>query len=228
MGSGDTVVQQVPLCEPELLHANHHLLFRILETLKDANIQSSITIMLGDIVVSFSSIIDENSDKLYWGLSDTDLIMKKDMLTVLTHLILNGMIKVKGQLGEIAKCLEDEELCIPDLAKLFFMDLSMKDNTIYNNLPDGACTSFFFFFGSLHPTYAYSVHPVISHLSVGKHAMNEDGFQRPMRYIFTFIKKVTCPACPRPIPILTFVFQQEKQAESFIEKLCQCFLLQLR
>ena len=31
---------------------------------------------------------------------------------------------------------------------------------------------------------------VISHLSVGDHAMDEEGFQRTMRYIFTFIEKV--------------------------------------
>ncbi|KAF8269469.1 non-SMC mitotic condensation complex subunit 1-domain-containing protein [Lactarius quietus] len=163
--------------------ANHHLLFRILETSKDANIRSNIAIALGDVAVSFSTIIDENSDELYRGLSDTDLVVKKNTLMVLTHLILNGMIKVKGQLGEMAKCLEDDEPRIADLAKLFFTDLSTKDNAIYNNLPD-----------------------VISHLSVGEHAMDEEGFQRTMRYIFTFIEK-------------------EKQAESIVEKLCQRFRL---
>ncbi|KAH9074289.1 non-SMC mitotic condensation complex subunit 1-domain-containing protein [Lactarius deliciosus] len=163
--------------------ANHHLLFRILETSKDANIRSNIAIALGDVAVSFSTIVDENSDELYRGLSDTDLVVKKNTLMVLTHLILNGMIKVKGQLGEMAKCLEDEEPRIADLAKLFFTDLSTKDNAIYNNLPD-----------------------VISHLSVGEHAMDEEGFQRTMRYIFTFIEK-------------------EKQAESIVEKLCQRFRL---
>ncbi|KAF8474388.1 non-SMC mitotic condensation complex subunit 1-domain-containing protein [Russula ochroleuca] len=163
--------------------ANHHLLFRILETSRDANIRSNIAIALGDVAVSFSTIVDENSDELYRGLSDPDLVVKKNTLMVLTHLILNGMIKVKGQLGEMAKCLEDEETRIADLAKLFFTDLSTKDNAIYNNLPD-----------------------VISHLSVGEHAIDEEGFQRTMRYIFTFIEK-------------------EKQAESIVEKLCQRFRL---
>ena len=189
------------------------------------NIRSNIAITLGDVAVSFSTIVDENSDELYRGLLDTDLVMKKNTLTVLMHLILNGMIKIKGQLSKMAKCLEDEVPRIADLTKLFFTDLSTKDNVIYNNLPNGACTSFFFFFGSLRPAYAYSVHPSISHLSVGEHVMDEDGFQRTMRYIFTFIEKVTCPARLCPIPILTFVFQQEKQAESIVEKLCQCFLL---
>lgn len=88
------------------------------------------------MAVSFNTIIDENSNELYKGLSDKDLVVKKNTLMVLTHLILNGMIKVKGQLGEMAKCVEDPETRITDLAKLFFKELSGKDNAIYNNLPD--------------------------------------------------------------------------------------------
>src|ERR1700733_14928869 len=54
--------------------------------------------------MSFSNIVDENSNELYKGLSDGDLVVKKNTLVVLTHLILNGMIKVEGQLGEMTKC----------------------------------------------------------------------------------------------------------------------------
>ncbi|KAG1861252.1 non-SMC mitotic condensation complex subunit 1-domain-containing protein [Suillus subluteus] len=160
---------------------HHHLLFKILETSRDPNIRSNIVIALGDVAVSFSNIIDENSNELYKGLSDGDLVVKKNTLMVLTHLILNGMIKVKGQLGEMAKCLEDEEPRISDLAKLFFTELSTKDNAIYNNLPD-----------------------VISHLSTGDHAVEEEIFKSTMRYIFSFI---------------------EKAAENIVEKLCQRFRL---
>ncbi|KAG1823708.1 non-SMC mitotic condensation complex subunit 1-domain-containing protein [Suillus subaureus] len=160
---------------------HHHLLFKILETSKDPNIRSNIVIALGDVAVSFSNIVDENSNELYKGLSDGDLVVKKNTLMVLTHLILNGMIKVKGQLGEMAKCLEDEEPRISDLAKLFFTELSTKDNAIYNNLPD-----------------------VISHLSTGDHAVEEEIFKSTMRYIFSFI---------------------EKASENIVEKLCQRFRL---
>lgn len=112
----------------------------------------------------------QNSDRLYQGLTDKDVVVKKNTLMVLTHLILNGMIKVKGQLGEMAKCLEDEDPRISDLAKLFFTQLSTKDNALYNNLQD-----------------------VISHLSIGAHAVDEDMFERTMRFIFTFIDKVRWP-----------------------------------
>lgn len=113
------------------------LLFKIMETSRNPIIKSNIVIALGDVAVCFNTMIDENSNRLYDGLSDHDLTVKKNTLMVLTHLILNGMIKVKGQLGEMAKCLEDEDQRIADLAKLFFQELSTKDNAIYNNLPDG-------------------------------------------------------------------------------------------
>lgn len=119
-------------CEDHLM-----LLFKLLET-SDPIIRSNIVIALGDIAVCFSTLMDQNSDRLYAGLTDRDLTVKKNTLMVLTHLILNGMIKVKGQLGEMAKCLEDEEKRISDLAKLFFEELSTKENAIYNNLPDAS------------------------------------------------------------------------------------------
>ncbi|EIW67908.1 hypothetical protein TREMEDRAFT_32861 [Tremella mesenterica DSM 1558] len=165
-------------CEQHLV-----LLFKILETSRDPVVRSNIVIALGDIAVCFGSMIDDNSERLYQGLADPDLVVKKNTLMVLTHLILNGMIKVKGQLGEMAKCLEDPDQRISDLARLFFTELSTKDNALYNNLQD-----------------------VISHLSIGNHAVDEETFERTMRFIFTFIEK-------------------DKQAEAIVEKLCQRFRL---
>ncbi|KAF8309106.1 hypothetical protein DL93DRAFT_2063311 [Clavulina sp. PMI_390] len=164
--------------------ANLMLLFKIMETSRDPIIRSNCIIALGDVAVRFSHLVDENNNKLYDGLSDKDMTVKKNTLMVLTYLILGSMIKVKGQLGEMAKCLEDEDSRIADLAKLFFTELSSnKDNAIYNNLPD-----------------------VISHLSIGDHALEEEAFQRTMKYIFTFVEK-------------------EKQADAIVEKLCQRFRL---
>ncbi|POW12989.1 hypothetical protein PSHT_07936 [Puccinia striiformis] len=165
-------------CEKHLM-----LLFKILETSKSPAVRSNIIIALGDIAVCFATIMDQHSDGLYKGLTDSDLEVKKNTLMVLTHLILNGMIKVKGQLGEIAKCVNDPEKRISDLP-LFFDELSKKDqNAIYINLPD-----------------------MISHLSVGKHAVDAPLFRSVMDNIFKHLKK-------------------DKQSESIVEKLCQRFRL---
>ena len=59
-------------------------------------------------------------------LSDESVLVRKNTMTVLSHLILNDMLKVKGQISAIALCLEDSESRIADLAKLFFHELAKK------------------------------------------------------------------------------------------------------
>lgn len=69
-------------------------------------------------------------------LRDKDARVKKNALMVLMHLILNDMIKVKGQVYEMAVCMESDDQRISDLARLFFSELSRKGNHLYNILPD--------------------------------------------------------------------------------------------
>jgi len=74
---------------------------------------------------------------IYKNLRDTNVIVRKNTLMVLTHLILNDMIKVRDSISEIALLLEDSHASISDLARLFFQELSKKGkNPIYNILPD--------------------------------------------------------------------------------------------
>ena len=59
------------------------------------------------------------------------------MLMVLTHLILNDMIKVKGQVCHVVLSLLDQDEQISDLAKVFFTELSKRSNNpIYNLMGD--------------------------------------------------------------------------------------------
>ncbi|GAN09384.1 condensin complex component cnd1 [Mucor ambiguus] len=146
-------------CEKKL-----QLLFTILEKSKDASIRSNIVIALGDMAVCFNTLIDDNITFLYNRLSDPDTIVRKNAVMVLTHLILNGMVKVKGQISEMAKCLEDQDQRISDLAKLFFTELASKDNAIYNNLPD-----------------------IISSLTNSQpNRLEEESFRKIMKFIFSF------------------------------------------
>jgi condensin complex subunit 1 len=142
------------------------LLFTILEKSNDPIIKSNIIIGLGDMAICFNSLIDQNISYLYNRLSDNNLSVKKNALMVTTFLILNGMIKVKGQISEMAKCLVDPEKKISDLAKLFFTELSTKDNAVYNNLPD-----------------------VISNLSHPEIGVCEEKFKMILKFLLEFIKK---------------------------------------
>ncbi|KUJ14859.1 uncharacterized protein LY89DRAFT_620076 [Mollisia scopiformis] len=120
----------------EYCETNLPLLITILERSKDPITRSNVVIALGDMAVCFNHLIDENTDFLYRRLNDKDASVKRTCLMTLTFLILAGQVKVKGQLGEMAKCLEDEDKRIADLSRMFFTELSTKDNAVYNHFVD--------------------------------------------------------------------------------------------
>ncbi|ERF70955.1 hypothetical protein EPUS_06740 [Endocarpon pusillum Z07020] len=120
----------------EYCERNLPLLITILERSDDPIVRSNAVIALGDMAVCFNHLIDENTDFLYRRLNDRDGSVKRTCLMTLTFLILAGQVKVKGQLGEMAKCLEDEDKKIADLARMFFTELSTKDNAVYNHFVD--------------------------------------------------------------------------------------------
>ena len=59
--------------------------------------------------------------------------MRHNTLTVLTHLVLNDMVKVRGQVSEMALCLEDADERIQDMARLFFGEFKLKQQGIYTH-----------------------------------------------------------------------------------------------
>ena len=81
--------------------------------------------MAGNETVIKCCVIAHNVP-LLCRLRDESSHVRKNTLMVLTHLILNDMVKVKGQISEMATCLEDKDSRISDLAKLFFLELSKK------------------------------------------------------------------------------------------------------
>lgn len=68
---------------------------------------------------------------------------------------------------------------------------------------------------------------VISHLSAGDHAVDEEMFKNTLRHIFTYIEKVIIFSTDfrRKRCLIRLSFSQEKQAENVVEKLCQRFRL---
>ena len=75
--------------------------------------------------------------KVYYTLRDKDQNVRKTTLMVITHLILNGMLKLKSEICDVALLLNDENVKIQNLVKLFFYELHKKDpNVIYNLLPE--------------------------------------------------------------------------------------------
>ncbi|POS84635.1 ARM repeat-containing protein [Erysiphe pulchra] len=149
----------------EYCETNLPLLITILERSRDPITRSNVVVALGDMAVCFNHLIDENTDFLYRRLNDKDASVKRTCLMTLTFLILAGQVKVKGQLGEMAKCLEDEDKKIADLSRMFFTELSTKDNAIYNHFID-----------------------MFSLLTTQKE-LEEDSLRRILKFLASFIEK---------------------------------------
>lgn len=74
---------------------------------------------------------------MQYRLSDPSLLVRSNTLQVLTHLLLNDMIKLKGHVKEIVLCLLDKDAQIRDRSNLFFRRLSERSqNPLLNLLSD--------------------------------------------------------------------------------------------
>lgn len=97
---------------------NLQLLFTVLAKSPCPSLRSTITIALGDLAVRFPNLTEPYTSYMYARLRDSDSGVRKSALMVLTHLILAEQIKVKGNVGEIAVCLNDRDPAISDLTKM--------------------------------------------------------------------------------------------------------------
>lgn len=141
------------------------LLITIMERSPDPIIRSNAVLGLGDMAVCFNNLVDENTDFLYRRLHDENLMVQKTCLMTVTFLILAGQVKVKGQLAQMAILLDNSDQSISDMCKLFFTELSTKDNAIYNGFID-----------------------IFSGLSNDEN-LNKDSFKVIIKYLLTFIDK---------------------------------------
>ncbi|KAM7260107.1 hypothetical protein ACFE04_015848 [Oxalis oulophora] len=117
--------------------ANLQLLFTVVESSPSETVRSNCTIALGDLAVRFPNLLEPWTENMYTRLRDSSVSVRKNAVLVLSHLILNDMMKVKGHINEMAIRVEDDDERISNLVKLFFHELSKKgSNPIYNLLPD--------------------------------------------------------------------------------------------
>ncbi|KAL2325982.1 hypothetical protein Fmac_025040 [Flemingia macrophylla] len=125
------------IIDADFCNTNLQLLFTVVENAHSEIVRSNCIIALGDLAVRFPNLLEPWTEHMYARLKDPCGSVRKNAVLVLSHLILNDMMKVKGYINEIAVRLEDQDERISNLAKLFFLELSKKgNNPIYNLLPD--------------------------------------------------------------------------------------------
>lgn len=150
-----------PFCDSQL-----RLLFTMLEKSSLPTVRSNLMVATGDLAIRFPNLVDPWTPHLYARLRDPAQQVRKTAGLVMTHLILKDMVKVKGQVSEMAVLLIDPVPQIAALAKNFFNELSHKGNAIYNLLPD-----------------------IISRLSDPEGGVEEEPFHTIMKQLLSYITK---------------------------------------
>ena len=98
-------------------------------------LRSNCIITLGDLIHRFPLLLEPYTDRLFPQLHSKAPSIKRISILTLTHLVLNDMLKMRGQLVEIILCLLDPD--IRNLAVLFLELLNKKDNSmLYNLIPE--------------------------------------------------------------------------------------------
>lgn len=116
---------------------NLKLLFDILENEKiEANLKLNICVSIGDLVNRFPNLLQKKMSDFFNCLKSSDISVVRNSMIVISHLVLNDMIKLKGEIVEICLLLELNNEKLNDLVNLFISEYNKKgQNVIYNVIP---------------------------------------------------------------------------------------------
>ncbi|NWV26460.1 CND1 protein, partial [Origma solitaria] len=157
---------KVCMISSEFCDSHLRLLFTMMEKSTLPGVRANLIIAAGDLAIRFPNLVEPWTSHLYARLRDPCPSVRQTAGLVMTHLILKDMVKVKGQVSEMATLLIDPEDEIVGVAQNFFSELANKGNAVYNLLPD-----------------------IISHLSDPNSGIEEESFHTIMRHLFSYITK---------------------------------------
>ena len=102
----------------------------------DSILRANLVIAFGDLVLIHGAHLDHSLKYLFETLADPSPLVRINAIIVISHLIINGIIKGKGSLADLCLCLVDDDPSIATLAKTFFSEFSAKDSSLFSTLPD--------------------------------------------------------------------------------------------
>lgn len=141
-------------------------LMNILKKTKSASMKCNIIVGLADLTSRFANTIEPWIPNFYICLSEPDDTVRLTALKMLSYVILQEIIRVTGQISDIAACIVDDNTEIRNAAIEFFRQLSSKELEYYKVLPD-----------------------IVSRLSTNDSPIAEDKFRLIMKHLLELIQK---------------------------------------
>lgn len=145
---------------------NMQFLMGILSATKNIKMKCNIIIGLSDLTFRFPNVIEPWTSHLYSTLHEQNDELRLTAVKMLSHLILHEMIRVKGQISDLALCIVDPNDEIKGITQQFFKEIAHKSNILYNVLPD-----------------------IISRLSSVNMQLEEEKYRIIMKYVIGLIQK---------------------------------------
>ncbi|XP_055617518.1 condensin complex subunit 1 isoform X2 [Toxorhynchites rutilus septentrionalis] len=145
---------------------NMPFLMNILQHTKNNHIKCNIVIGLSDLTFRFPNVIEPWTSHMYATLHEKNTELRLTAVKMLSNLILHEMIRVKGQISDLAMCIVDSVAEIRTITEQFFKEIANKSNILYNVLPD-----------------------IISRLSDPSLALEEEKYHIIMQHIIGLINK---------------------------------------
>lgn len=142
-------------------------LMNILKRTRDPSMKCNIIVGLADLTGRFANTIEPWIPNFYTALLEDDETVRLTTLKMLSYVILQGIIRVTGQISDIATCIVDDNAEIQCAAKEFFRRLvESKDQEYYKIIPD-----------------------IVSRLSTNDSPLAEDRFRSSMKFLLELIQK---------------------------------------
>lgn len=101
-----------------------------------SDLKLNVCLSFGDLVNRFPNIMISEVNKFFEGLHSPHKDVVKYTLTVISHLVLNDMLKMKGEVVDICMLLDHKDPSIRTHVQTFFNEINNKgNNVIYNIIP---------------------------------------------------------------------------------------------
>ncbi|XP_011634039.1 condensin complex subunit 1 [Pogonomyrmex barbatus] len=164
--AGSLALSKMMTVSSEFCEKSLQLLITILERSPYPGIRSNMLIGLSDLATRFPNQVEPWSKHIYGRLRDKDVNVRRTCVRMLSNLIMREMIRVKGQVSELALCVIDADEQVRQDTKEFFVQLAQKGNALYNIVPD-----------------------ILSRLADPELNLDEKNFQETIRYILGLMQK---------------------------------------
>eukprot|EP00834_Sanchytrium_tribonematis_P001139 NODE_25_length_41203_cov_0.917113.p4 type:complete len:1048 gc:universal NODE_25_length_41203_cov_0.917113:12121-15264(+) len=133
-----------------------------IELLKLEHLTRTGIVVIGDLMITHSHSLYSHVHFIFPFLESDNVNVVITTVLVMTRLILQGLIKSKGVLGNLSHLLIHKDSNVALMIQGFFIELSEKDDSIYNNIVD-----------------------IVSHLHSAKCDM--DGFIEILQFLYSFL-----------------------------------------